>query len=118
MRRPDFWFHLVLRKLHAPSEMATVPETRVPDGFYPIKRRVWNKFSTSGYVIGQNLIPIEYGGYGCACILPIPAYPRVKNTCRKNKPPSSFLSMQLMNLAQIQLNSSSIYIAMMPLYEC
>nr|AWA44854.1 hypothetical protein SO19D17_000002 [Saccharum officinarum] len=42
--------------------------TRVPDRFYPIKRR---------YVIGQNPIPIGYGGYGCGCILPIPVYPRV-----------------------------------------
>jgi len=27
-------------------------ETRVPDGFYTIRRRVWNEFSTRGYVIG------------------------------------------------------------------
>jgi hypothetical protein len=50
-----------------------VPETRLPDGYYPIKRRVWDEFSTRGYVIGQNLIPIGYGGYGCGCILPITA---------------------------------------------
>ena len=62
-----------------------VPETRVPDGFYPIRRRVWNDFSTRGYIIGQNPIPIGYGGYGCGFILPIPAYPWVRNTRRKNK---------------------------------
>ena len=66
------------------SRWQRVPETRVPDGFYPIKRRVWNEFSTRGYVIGQNPIPIGYGGYGCGCVLPIPAYPRVKNTRQNN----------------------------------
>ena len=50
----------------------------------PIKRRVWNEFSTRGYVIEQNPIPIGYGGYGCGCVLPIPAYPRVKNTRQNN----------------------------------
>ena len=59
------------------SRWQWVPETRVPDGFYPIRRRVWNEFSTRGYIIGQNLVPVGYGGYGCGCILPIPAYPRV-----------------------------------------
>ena len=69
---------------HQPnSRWQWVPETRVPDGFYPIRRRVWNEFSIRGYIIGQNLVPVGYGGYGCGCILPIPAYPRVRNTRTK-----------------------------------
>jgi hypothetical protein len=34
------------------SRWQWVPETRVPDGFYPIKTWVWNEFYTHGYVIG------------------------------------------------------------------
>ena len=39
------------RALHN-SKWQWVPETRVPDGFYPIRTRVWNGFCTRGYVVG------------------------------------------------------------------
>jgi hypothetical protein len=42
---------------HPILEMAMIPETRVPDGFYPIRRRVWN-ISTRGYINGQHHVPI------------------------------------------------------------
>ena len=34
------------------SRWQRVPKTRVPDGFYPIRRQVWKIFCTRGYVIG------------------------------------------------------------------
>ena len=61
-------------------KMATVPETRVPDGFYPIRRRVWKTFCTHGYVIGRVLIPIGYAGTGVGVYYP---YPRVKKNPHK-----------------------------------
>ena len=70
-------------RIRGTSRWQRLLEIRVPDGSYPIRTRVWNEFSISGYVIEWNLVPIEYGGYGCGCILPIPAYPRVRKNCRK-----------------------------------
>jgi hypothetical protein len=39
-------------------KMAMGTETRVPDGFYPIRRWVWNYISTRGYINGQHHVPI------------------------------------------------------------
>ena len=72
------------------SKWQWVPETRVPDGFYPIRMRVWNRFYTRGYVIGRNPLPIGYGGYGCGIVVPIPAYPWVRNTRKISKQPKQF----------------------------
>ena len=42
----------VISSVSEDSRCQWVPEIRVPDGFYPIRRWVWNEFSTRGYVIG------------------------------------------------------------------
>jgi hypothetical protein len=84
-----------------------VPESREPDGFYPINKRVWNDFSTRGYVIGRDSLPVGYDGYGCGCVLPMPAYPRVKITRQNNKSQGHFGPYKSRNwpikLAQVQL---------------
>ena len=54
------------------SRWQRVPETRVPDGFYPIRRRVWKTFCTRGYVIGRILVPIGYAGTGVDVYYPYP----------------------------------------------
>ena len=54
------------------SKWQRVPETRVPDGFYPIRRRVWKTFCTRGYVIGRILVPIGYAGTGVGVYYPYP----------------------------------------------
>jgi hypothetical protein len=57
----------------AASRWQWVPETRVPDGFYPIRRWVRKELRTRGYVIGQNLIPIGYVGTGVGVDYPYPS---------------------------------------------
>jgi hypothetical protein len=39
-------------------EMAMGTQNRVPNGFCPIRRRVWNYISTRGYINGQHHVPI------------------------------------------------------------
>jgi hypothetical protein len=41
-----------------PSWLSPTPETRVLDGFYPIRRRVWNYIFTCGYINVQHHVPI------------------------------------------------------------
>ena len=54
------------------SKWQRVPETRVPDGFYLIRRWVWKTFYTHGYVIGRILVPIGYAGTGVGVYYPYP----------------------------------------------
>jgi hypothetical protein len=53
-------------------EMATGIRNLSTDGYYPIKRWIWDKFSTRGYVIRQNPIPIGYDGTGAGVYYPYP----------------------------------------------
>jgi hypothetical protein len=87
---PNMTFGPLYLFLCCNSRWQRVPETREPDGFYPINKRVWNDFSTCRYVIGRDSLPVGYDGHGCGCVLPMPAYPRVKITRQNNKSQGHF----------------------------
>jgi hypothetical protein len=49
---------------------ARVPTTRDPVGFPPIRRQVWIRFCTHGFVGGVNLVPIGFTGPGLVLLNP------------------------------------------------
>jgi hypothetical protein len=69
------WKPVTRKKFEAHIEMAMGTHDLV--GFSSIRRRVWAKFCTRGFVSGINIVPNGFAGLGLVFLNPdpLPVYP-------------------------------------------